>query len=312
MDDARFDVVVIGDVNPDLVLADDSLSVEFDQHEAIVERGVLTLGGSSAITACGAARLGLRTALAGVIGDDLFGHWCRGQLASYGVDTTLLVVDPGVHTAITVILQRRDDRAIVSTNASHASLGLAHLDLDVLRRARHVHVGSYFLLDTLRPDLPTLLADVRSHGTTTSLDTNFDPAGGWDVDGVLDHCDIFLPNEAEARRFGRSDVLDDAVAALVTRVGVVAVTLGAAGALVASRNFCRREPAPVLDGDVVDAVGAGDTFDAGFIAGHLLGLGPDRSLQLALGAAALSVRGQGGVDRQGTLDEAMAAGGVEP
>lgn len=307
-----FELVVVGDVNPDLVLTAPDLRIEFDQHETLVESGSMTLGGSSAITACGAARLGIRTAFVGLIGNDAFGVWCRERLDACGVDTSMLVTDPTVDTGVTVILQRSDDRAIVTSPGSIAQLDLSHIDVDRLCGARHVHVGSYFLQTSLRPSVSTLFDRVRAAGATTSLDTNYDPADVWALGDVLSRCDMFFPNDAEARRFGGSDDLDDAVATLGRDVAHVAVTCGAAGGLVHSAGSTHRADAPAIDGVVVDAVGAGDSFDAGFIAGHLRGLDAPAALRLGLGAASLSVRGRGGIDRQGTYDEAARAGGVSP
>jgi sugar/nucleoside kinase (ribokinase family) len=221
----------------------------------------------------------------------------------------MLVTDAAVTTGITVILQRGDDRAIVTSPGSIASLGLQHIDLDRVSAAAHVHVGSFFLQRSLRPDVAKVFESVREGGATTSLDTNYDPADQWDLGDVLECCDVLFPNVSEARRFGGSDDLATAAAALTRRVRVVAITLGADGALVASADRVERVAASIVDGPVVDAVGAGDTFDAGFIAGHIKGWDIAQSLRLGLGAASLSVRGRGGTDRQGSLGEAMVAGG---
>jgi bifunctional ADP-heptose synthase (sugar kinase/adenylyltransferase) len=73
------DLLVLGDANPDLVLLGD-VEPAFGQAERLVERAHLTVGGSGAIAACGAARLGLRVGFCGVVGDDLFGRFLRARL----------------------------------------------------------------------------------------------------------------------------------------------------------------------------------------------------------------------------------------
>ncbi len=169
-----------------------------------------------------------------------------------------------------------------------------HLDRDVVGRARHVHVGSYFLLDGLRGELPGLFDELRAAGVTTSLDPNDDPHGTFDVGAMLDRCDVLLPNEAEARRITGAETVDDAVARLAQRVGTVVVTT-ASGALARRRTeVVNVDAAPVEPATIVDAIGAGDNFDAGFLYGFLHGWDLARSVQSGLDAAARSLLGRGG------------------
>ena len=81
---ADLDLLVLGDANPDLVLHGGDVVPAFGQAEHLVEDARLTIGGSGAILACGAARLGLRTAIAAVVGEDLFGRFVRDGLATIG------------------------------------------------------------------------------------------------------------------------------------------------------------------------------------------------------------------------------------
>lgn len=291
----RFDLVVVGDANPDLVLSSPDLRVEFGQREALVEDATLTLGGSAAITACAAARLGLRTAMVGLVGDDAFGRFCLDELRAAGVDVSAVAVDLRVPTAITVVLQREDDRAMVTHAAAIEALRPSHLDPAVLRAARHVHVGSYYLLDGLRDGLAAALAPFRAGGGTVSVDTNWDPTGTFDVSPIAAFADILLPNAEEARRFTGEDDLAAAARTLARSVGTVAITDGLAGAIGGRGGAVVRAPAPAVDPErVVDAIGAGDTFDAGYVAAHLDGRSLDGCLRLGLAAAALSVQGRGG------------------
>ena len=308
--DTRFDLVVIGDVNPDVIVVSPDLDIRFGQHESFVDDGCLVLGGSAAIAASGTARLGLRTAFAGVVGDDALGRICREALVQSGVDVSMLAVDPAVRTGLTVVLQQSGDRAILTYGGSIRALSMHHVSVEALTAARHVHVGSYFLLDGLRPALPELFAVLRARGCTTSLDTNFDPAERWDVGAVLDECDVLLPSATEACRLAGVTALDDALGRLAARVPIVAATDGAAGAVAARGTDRVRVDAARVPGGVVDAIGAGDTFDAGFLYGFLNGWDLERSMRFAAGAAALSLRGRGGTERQGTLVEVLATAGL--
>ena len=198
-----FDLLVIGDVNPDVVVGPVPRAMAFGQREQLVERGGLVLGGSAAIMACGAARLGLRVAFAGRVGDDPAGAFVRGALADRGVDVTHLATDPHLPTPLTVVLNDKDgDRAILTSPGCLTATSAQDVPEALLADARHVHAASFFLMPRLARSLAAVFATARSHGASTSLDTNDDPDGGWDrelLDPVLEFTDILLPNAAEAR-----------------------------------------------------------------------------------------------------------------
>lgn len=174
----------------------------------------LTIGGSDAIVACGAARLGLRVAFAGVVGNDLFGSYMREELAARGVDIGGMVTDPHRPTGLTVVMSTPEDRAILTSPGTIGDLRASMIDPAHLRAARHVHVSSYFLQTGLQPDLPGLLEDARASGASTSLDPNWDPSGEWDggLFDLLPAIDVLLPNEMEATSLGHSSDLDAAIA----------------------------------------------------------------------------------------------------
>jgi sugar/nucleoside kinase (ribokinase family) len=300
------DVLVLGDANPDLILRGD-VEPRFGQTERLLDRASLVLGGSGAITACAAARLGLRVAFAGVVGDDVFGRFAREALEERGVDTRGLAVDPNRPTGVSVILARADDRAILTAPGTIGDLRGSLVDEASLRAARHVHVSSYYLQRALQRDLASLFAIAHEAGATTSIDPNWDPAESWNggLLELLGSTDLFLPNSAEARAITGVDDVDVAAEALGERGAVVAVKFGQGGGLaIGGGELVRSEAVPA---DVVDTTGAGDTFDAGFIAGRLHGWPLSRCLQLAVACGSLSTRAAGGTAAQPTLDEALAA-----
>ena len=183
----------------------------------------------------------------------------------------------------------------------------------MLDRARHLHSSCFFLQDTSRGRLPAFMAAARARGLTTSFDTNWDPSGRWDggVKEMLAACDVFLPNEAEARRIAARDDVEDAARELA-RIGgrdrpagsgpIVAVKLGAKGALAIGPDGARARPG--VPGDPVDTTGAGDSFDAGFLRAWLDGGSIADALRLGAVCGALSTLGRGGVDAQPTHAEA--------
>ncbi|MBZ6084621.1 carbohydrate kinase family protein [Streptomyces olivaceus] len=304
-----FDLLVVGDANPDVVLGPLDAPLAFGQREQLVPDGALTLGGSAAIMACGAARLGLRVAFAGRVGDDDAGRYIRAALDSHGVDTGALHTDPRLPTPLTVVLTQGEDRAIVTAPGTLPATTAADVPAGLLASVRHVHAASYFLLPELAASLPELLATARAHGATTSLDTNDDPSGRWDppgLDAVLAHTDYLLPNAAEARRLAGLDGagLVESAAALAGRGPTVVVKNGAEGALCHDGDTLVTTPG--IPARPVDTVGAGDSFDAGFVAALLAGLALPEALELAAVCGALSTRAHGGTTAQPTWDEAFA------
>jgi sugar/nucleoside kinase (ribokinase family) len=302
---ADLDLLVLGDANPDLVLRGGDLEPAWGQAERLVDEGTLTVGGSGAIMACAAAKLGLRAGFAGVVGDDPFGSFMRTELESRGVDTRGVLVDPHRPTGVTVVLSRGEDRAQLTALGTVGDLRGSLVDPELLRSARHVHVSSYFLQKALRPDLPALFEEAHASETTTSIDPNWDPDEQWDAGilGALTATDLFLPNSAEARAITGIDDIDIAAESLAARGGVVAIKFGDGGGMVVRGEEAIRVPG--INVDVVDTTGAGDTFDAGFIAGHLAGWPLDRCLALANVCGGLSTRAAGGVAAQPTMEEAL-------
>jgi sugar/nucleoside kinase (ribokinase family) len=306
--DPAFDLVVIGDCNPDVLVLGDDLTPAFGQQEKLVASMSLVVGGSGSIMAVAAARLGLQVALVAAIGDDAAGNFMLGELARAGVDTGAMVIRAELPTGMTVALSRGDDRAILTATGAMGELTAADVPAELLSRARHVHVSSYFLLErSLGPGLPALLSAARAAGASTSLDTNWDPSGTWGqafFPDVLGQTDLLLPNAAEAQRISGATKLPEAVTALTKAGGAVALKLGASGALYADGpQQYRATPPPVSP---VDATGAGDCFDAGLLAGLLHGLEPPAALALGCAVGAASTQAIGGTGASPDLTAALA------
>lgn len=302
---SEFDLLVLGDANPDLVLRGGDVVPAFGQAERVVEEAVLTIGGSGGILACGAARLGLRVAFCGVVGDDLFGRFMREELTRRGVATVGLVTVPDRPTGLTVILSATDDRAMLTHPGTVADLRADLVPPALLSSARHVHVSSYFLQRALAPDLPSILDAVHAGGATTSLDPNWDPSGTWDAGllALLPRVDVFMPNAMEAMSIAHISDLDQAVSRLRAHASMVVVKNGAAGAVASTTG----ESASVagIPGRVLDTTGAGDSFDAGFLAAWLSDMPLARCLEIGNACGVLSTRAPGGTDGQPTMDEVL-------
>ncbi len=296
-----FDLAVVGEINPDLILTGDVTPV-FGQVEKMVADASLTTGSSACIFALGAARLGLRVTFTGKVGLDPFGQFMLAQLSGHGVDVSGVVRDPDLKTGLSVILSRGADRAILTYAGTISELRYEEIQLDRLALARHLHLSSYFMLEKLRPQVPELFRQARNLGLTVSMDTNYDPAGRWDVQEAINEVDVFLPNAAELRAITGETDPGQGAQQLARDGRIVAVKLGAQGGLACGQG--RSAASAALAVPVVDTTGAGDTFDAGFLYGYLHGWDLERSLRLACACGSLSTRAVGGTAAQPTLAEA--------
>jgi sugar/nucleoside kinase (ribokinase family) len=322
------DLVVIGDCNADLLVSGGDVVPAFGQEERLVDQANLTIGGSGGIFAAGAARLGLRVAMVGVLGDDVFGRFMRDSLAARGVDLSAVRTHATLPTGLSIHLLRGDDRAILTNPGTIPVLRSEDIDVDMLRSARHIHVSAYFLQSGLWAGLPALLRAARDAGATVSLDPNWDPAGTWDqgLSAATELLDVLLPNDTEAIALARARVCAgqaqvpgtavEAARALATgapgdpggpaSAAAVVVKLGADGALAAFPDGRLIQVPAVPDVNPVDTVGAGDSFDAGYLAGTLWGWDTRRALALGAACGALSTRQAGGTGAQATREEATA------
>ena len=302
------DLVVVGDCNPDVMVLTGDITPAFGQQEQIVPAVSLVVGGSAAITAVAAARLGASVELVAAIGEDAAGQFMLGELRRAGVGTDHVIVRDDVPTGMSVALSRGGDRAILTAPGGIATLAASDIPAKVLTSARHVHVSSYFLMEErLAPGLPAAFAAARASGAVTSLDTNWDPSGRWGgprLRDVLAQTDLLLPNEAEALRIAGAPVLDKAVAALTADGASVAVKRGGEGAIMVTGGVRYQATPPAQQ--VVDTTGAGDCFNAGLITALLAGHGTADALALACAAGAGSTRAVGGTAGCPDLPAALA------
>ena len=272
----------------------------------------LVVGGSASITAVAAARLGLSVALVAAVGDDAAGQFMLDQLAREGVATDAVAVRGDAPTGMTVALSNGGDRAILTALGAVGSLTADDVPAALLRRARHVHISSYFLLeDSLGPGLGAVISAAQAAGATVSLDTNWDPSGRWGDDrlaAALARADLLLPNEAEAVRLSGEPDLAAAVPVLTAAGARLVVKLGARGALCAAGPRRHRVSVPPLA--PVNATGAGDCFNAGLITGLLRGLELTEAAALGCAAGALSTRAPGGTGSCPDLPSALALAGT--
>ena len=290
-----FEIAVVGELNLDLVLY--GLPRDMPVERELLASGFsMTLGSSSAILAHNIAKLGCTTAFLGKVGDDAMGAMAVGWLREAGVDTKgITLAEGGVATGVTVLLPHGGERHILTYMGAMATLTGADVNEEFLQSSRHLHLSSLFLQTGLRPHVPELLRRARAAGITTSLDTNDDPDDQWEgVSDLLPLVDMLLPNDAEACRMTGCANVERAAEALAAKVPLVAMKCGADGALLAHGGTLRRVPGVRVT--PVDTIGAGDSFNAGFLAAYLRGHDPETCGEAGTVCGALSTLRSGGTE----------------
>ncbi len=290
----KFDVIVVGELNVDLIL-NQLESFPETGKEKLAETMSLTLGSSSAIFAGNLSSLGSKVTFVGKIGNDIFGHLCKTQLNEKGVDTSMLIQADALQTGATVILNFGEDRAMVTYQGAMKNLGIADITTEMLSTARHLHFSSYFLQPGFKYNLHILFEMAKKAGLTTSLDVQWDPAEEWDFDykKVLPHVDIFLPNETELMHLTGAGSIEDGLKIIAPYGKLIIVKQGKQGSslwydgkIVTGRSF--------LNSEVVDAIGAGDSFNAGFIFKFIQGFFADDCQVFGNLIGAISTTASGG------------------
>ncbi len=270
-EEREYDVLAIGELNVDLILSGVPRVPEFGE-EVLAEDIVQRLGGSTANFAVFCAQLGLKVAFVTRVGADDFGDFLLRELEQRGVSSEYATRDPELRTGLTVAVSGAQDRAFVTYVGTIASLYAEDVPDELIRRARHMHIGSYFLQTRLQPGCPRLLKRAHEAGLTVSLDSGYDPREAWDsgIRDLLPDVDVFLPNEIEGPQVARADDVEETMRTLTAWSETVALKLGPLGAMACDSEGCEHLPAYAVE--VADTTCCGDAFNAGFIDGLLVGL----------------------------------------
>jgi sugar/nucleoside kinase (ribokinase family) len=292
----RFDVTIAGEINMDLILYGLPEAMPLERELLATDFG-MTLGSSSAIVAHNLAALGVSVGFVTRLGDDPLGAIALERLSERGIDLSRIKrVSGGTSTGVTILLTHGSKRHILTYPGTMFEMCADDLDLPYLASGRHFHLSSLFLHKALQPDLPRICRQLKAEGLSISLDTNDDPEDRWGgaLDELLGIVDLFLPNEDEACRItGKTDA-ESAIEALAKRVPLVAVKCGKRGALV--QNAGHRWSVPAEPVTPLDTVGAGDSFDAGFLTAYLRGDAPEACAAFGNRTAALSTLRRGGTE----------------
>lgn len=300
-----FDLTIAGELNLDLILY--GLPKEMAmERELLASDFRVTLGSSSAIVAHNTAALGARVSFSTLVGKDDFGRTALERLRAAKVDLSHTKTHPSLATGVTVLLPHGTERHILTYPGTIAALRVHDLDFDFLTQARHFHLSSLYLQRGLHAGLTDLLRRLKNVGLTVSLDTNDDPDDSWGtpLHELLPYIDVLLPNEFEICRMARTTNVNEALRLFSAQVPTIVVKRGRLGARLHERGVDTDiNPIQVVP---VDTVGAGDSFDAGFLHAYLLGKDNVTCARAGNITGALSTQAPGGTEA--FVDEELREG----
>ncbi|WP_246362634.1 carbohydrate kinase family protein [Paenibacillus alba] len=288
----RFDAVVIGDANIDLIVAGLN-QIPQPGQEVFVDNMTMHIGGGAALFAISLAKLGSYVAFKGVLGNDGYGQYVREQFTQHGIDTMLIETSQTSNTGITIAINPEKDRSFISYAGSNRELDISKLDLKEVAQGKHVHITGY----RGRANHDAFIQAARKLkelGVTLSCDVGWDDSGEW-FKGVFDlmGCfDVFLMNETEACHYTNLDNIDESLRFMANYCKHIVVKLGSQGAITMKDGLQTFHSAYQVD--AVDTTGAGDSFNAGYLFGYLSGQDVETCLKYGNACGGLSVSASGG------------------
>jgi sugar/nucleoside kinase (ribokinase family) len=300
-------VTVIGDLGYDYIYTCPPLE---GGREVIIRDFTRTIAGAAGYFACGLARLGARVFLLTDLGDDSDGKQLLAEISRRGVDPEGIRQLENTRSYFTLIFTDQEESAPRQVATYLGPLGKMSIrDLDYRKltaKADLVYSCNYFQLLTLRTEIEQVFAYAQDLGKLTAYDAN--AGDGWENPENLEvlqkriypRTDIVFLNEMEARFLtGEQDPVR-AVKKASPRSEIVVVKLGSGGVVLRRQErvyHCEAFPLPKA---VQDTVGAGDSFQAGFLYFYLKGFPILRCAVLGSANAAATVQHQGGVLGQQT------------
>lgn len=287
-----YDVVAIGDVNIDLIVAG-RYELPLPGQEVIADNMFVHIGGGAALFTMALAKLGLKISFNGILGEDYYGSYILEHFGELAVDTSHMKISSSSNTGITIAIHPDRDRSFITYTGSNEELKLSQLEEDSLAQGRHIHLTGYKGRRN-HAEFMTLIQRVKSYGATISCDVGWDDTGEWyeGVFEVMSHVDVFFLNESEALQYTACSTMEQSMERLATEGKHVVCKMGAHGAIAIIDGIRTYRSGYAVQ--ALDTTGAGDSFNAGYIYGYLSGMDTGQSLEYGNACGAMSVTAYGG------------------
>ncbi len=300
----KFDSVVIGELNADIILKGIPELVELGK-EKIATDMLLTMGSASAIFASNLSKLGLQVGFIGKIGNDHFGEVVLSGLEKANVNLEGIIRDNKSSTGITIAMTFPSDYAMVTYMGAMESFNVSDINYEYLSEARHIHFASYYLQPGMRSGCKEMFMKAKEFGLITSFDPGWDPSERWEDDilEVLPYVDYFLPNENEAILISKKRSVEEALEYLSIHGNNIIIKKGRDGISAhINRNKYDKKVYKIVP---IDTSGAGDSFNAGFIYGLLNEKSIEECLDYGMASGALACTKMGGSDSAPNINELL-------
>ena len=272
--------------------------------DVLPERGKLTLvdrmelhtGGCANNTGTGLAKIGVKTAIIGKVGNDGFGDFMVNELSKNGVDCRGVKRDPEFATSATMVMVHSDgERDFIHYIGANANIKASDIDFELVKNSKILHIAGSFLMPGF-DGAPTaeVLKKAKALGVTTTLDTAWDSKGNWMklLEPCLEYVDYAVPSIEEARMVTGKYEPEDVAQVLIDKgVKVVGLKMGSDGCYIKSKNEEIR--IPIYKVNAIDALGAGDAFAAGFLTGLVNGWDLEKTGRFANAVGAFCVQSLG-------------------
>lgn len=273
---SKIDVSCIG------ILVADVITKPVDKIPApgLLERvsSIETYTGGCAMSAgIDMAKIGIKTAVLGKVGNDSFGEFLKEALVKYGVDTRGIAVDENVQTSASVVLSSSSgERSFLHTVGANGTFCYEDVNWDVIADSDIIFVAGTMLMDSFDGECcAQVLKKCKEMGKTTVLDTAWDSQGRWMkvLEPCMQYIDIFLPSIDEAIELS-GETEPDKIADVFFNMGVskVVIKLGSRGCYMRETKDSQPVIIPCFKVKAVDTTGAGDSFCAGFLSAMAKGL----------------------------------------
>jgi sugar/nucleoside kinase (ribokinase family) len=273
-----------------------------------LEEVALGPGGNGVNTAIALARLGVRVALAAPVGEDRLGEILRQTVRTEGVDDSNVITFKEAKTSVSMVLvDSSGERRLLHFRGVNAHFSAHHLNWDLVKGARVFHYASAFALPSFDgAPLVETVERARQLGCLTSMNPCWDSWGRWLplIEPALRHVDYFYPNQEEGRQL-TGETEPKAIADRLHQAGVktVIVKLGRAGCYVDGPEGAFSSPGFAVR--AIDTTGAGDCFEAAFLAATCRGDSLVEAARFANAAGALATLGIGGADSAPTQTQVL-------
>lgn len=292
------EVAAIGRVNIDISMSVDRLPKQPDH--VVSNDGYISVGGSAANFAMQSARLGVKTGLVSCIGDDQYGQLAMKALSKEGVDTKgVLVLEKQRTGLFFVATDKTGTRMVFANPGANKFLDKHTLDESYINRATVLHVAGGF------PMMTTMAAEIAN---TEGIILSFDPgraASSVDFEKILKKVDLLFVNTQELKEyFNIAPSKSQLMSFAKTFPGILIVKRGKKGALATDGfEYCS---SPSFEVEVVDTLGSGDAFAAGFVTAWTRSEDIEQALHIGNAIAALTITQKGAQNGQPSLEELSA------